>query len=124
MPRVLIISPHFPPDTSAGAHRARLLAPQLPRYGWEPTIISVDPRDYEGRLDPRLAELVPPSLRIIRCRAWPVQWTRRIGVGDLGLRAFCGLRRTCMEVLHREQFDVLFITIYPCYPALLGPILK
>ena len=63
-----------------------MLAPHLPEYGWEPTVVSVDPRDYESRLDPDLLELVPKNLRIIRCRAWPAQWTRRVGIGDLGLR--------------------------------------
>jgi hypothetical protein len=45
-------------------------------------------------------------------------------VGDLGLRAFRGLQRTCTDLLRSERFDVLFITIYPSYPALLGPVLK
>lgn len=124
MPRVLMLSPHFPPDTSAGAHRVRLLAPHLPQYGWEPTVVCVDPRDYESRLDPGLAELVPRSLRVIRSRALPLRWTRRFGVGDLGLRAFPGLLHTCCDLLRNEPFDALFITIYPSYPALLGPILK
>jgi hypothetical protein len=122
--RVLMVSPHFPPDTSAGAHRVRLLAPHLPRYGWEPTVVSVDPRRYETRLDPGLAQLVPASLRVIRCTAWPGRWTRWIGVGDLGLRAFSGLRRACVRLLRQEHFDALFITTYPIYPALLGPMLK
>jgi len=122
--RVLMVSPHFPPDTSAGTHRVRLLAPHLSAYGWEPTVVAVDPLDYESRLDQGLADLVPPSLRIVRSRAWPVKVTRRLGIGDLGLRAMRGLYRTCSELLERERFDVLFITIYPSYPALLGPMLK
>jgi hypothetical protein len=124
MARVLMLSPHFPPDTSAGAHRVRLLAPHLSRYGWEPTVVTVDPRDYEGRLDPGLATLVPEDLRVVRCRAWPPALTRLTGVGDLGLRALGGLRRTCARLLETERFDALFITIYPTYPALLGPSLK
>ncbi len=86
--------------------------------------MSVDPRGYEGRLDRGLAELVAPGLRVVRCGAWPARWTRRIGVGDLGLRAFGGLRRACSGLLRRERFDALFVTIYPTYPALLGPALK
>ena len=124
MPRVLMVSPHFPPDTTAATHRVRLLAPHLPAFGWEPTVVTVNPRDYDGRLDSGLCELVPPSVRVVRCRAWSIQWTRRIGVGDLGLRAFSGLRRRCSELLQHEKFDALFITIYPTYPALLGPLLK
>src|SRR5947209_5175031 len=119
MPRVLMVSPHFPPDTSAGTHRVRLLAPQLRQYGWQPTVISIDPQDYEGRIDPELCELVPQDLDVIRCRALPAQWTRRIGVGDLGLRALYGLYRTATTLMRRRRFDALFITIFPSYPALL-----
>ena len=91
--RVLLISPHFPPDSSAGTHRARLLAPHLGEHGWEPTVLTVDPRDYEGALDPVLAESVPADLRVVRARAWPARITRPFGVGDLGLRALEGLWR-------------------------------
>lgn len=124
MCRVLMVSPHFPPDTSAGAHRVRLLAPHLPRHGWVPTVISVDPRDYEGRLDPDLARLVPSDLHVVRARAWSPRWTRRLGIGDLGLRALRGLARGCSDLLRREHFDALFISIYPSYTAVLGPNLK
>lgn len=124
MRRVLMISPHFPPDTSAGAHRVRLLAPHLAEFGWDPTVVTVEERGYEGRLDPELASLVPDSVRVLRAHAWPAPLTRRLGIGDLGLRALTGLRRTCMRVLSQERFDALFITIYPTYPALLGPWLK
>jgi glycosyltransferase involved in cell wall biosynthesis len=122
--RALLVSPHFPPDTSAAAHRVRLLAPHLGALGWEPTVLTVDPRDYESRLDPHLAALVAPDLRVVRCRAWSSAWTRAAGIGDLGLRAFVGLYQACSSLLLREQFDVLFITTYPMYPAALGPMFK
>ncbi len=124
MRRVLIISPHFPPDSSAGTHRVRLLAPHLAAHGWEPTVLTVDPGDYEGALDPALAASVPDDIRVIRTRAWPVAISRRLGIGDLGLRAYTGLRRAATALLEKEQFDAVFITIYPTYPALLGPYLK
>ncbi len=124
MRRVLMVTPHFPPDSSAASHRVRLLAPHLSAFGWEPTIVTVDPRDYEGGVEPALNGLVPPSLRVVRCRAWSPSWTRPIGFGDLGLRAFVNLRATCGRLLRAERFDVLFVTVYPVYPALLGPMLK
>ena len=80
MRRVLMVSPHFPPDTNAATHRVRLLAPHLPARGWEPTVVAVDPRDYEGRLDPALADLVPPWLRVVHARAWPVLIKLRINL--------------------------------------------
>jgi hypothetical protein len=124
MRRVLMVSPHFPPDTSAGTHRVRLFASHLPEFGWEPTVVSVDPEAYEGRLDPDLAQLVPESLRVVRASAWSPRLTRRVGIGDLGLRALTGLRRACVRLMAQERFDALFITIYPTYPAVLGPMLK
>jgi glycosyltransferase involved in cell wall biosynthesis len=124
MRRVLMVSPHFPPDSSAASHRVRLLAPHLEEAGWSPTVVTLEPSAYEGRLDPRLEALVPNSLRIVRARAWGAHTTRRIGLGDLGLRAFTGLRRTCRALMARERFDALFITVYPVYPALLGIGLK
>jgi glycosyltransferase involved in cell wall biosynthesis len=122
--RVLIISPHFPPDSSAGTHRVRLLAPHLAGHGWEPTVLTVDPADYEGALDPALAASVPENVRVIRARAWPVSISRRLGIGDLGLRAYVGLKRAATALLEHERFDAVFITIYPTYPALLGRYLK
>jgi hypothetical protein len=119
-----MVSPHFPPDSTAATHRVRLLAPHLPAHGWQPTVLTVDPRDYEGRLDPGLLASVPPEVRVVRARAWPAGASRAVGVGDLGIRAFRGLWRGASELLAAEPFDAVFITIYPSYPALLGPLLK
>lgn len=124
MKRVLMVSPHFPPDTSAATHRVRLLAPHLARCGWEPTILTIQPEGYEGRLDAGVESLVQPELRIVRAPAWRADRTRRFGLGDLGLRALPGLWKVASDLLAREHFDLVFITTYPIYPALLGPWLK
>jgi len=122
--RVLMIAPHFPPDTGAATHRVRLLAPYLQEFGWEPTVLTVEKSSNEGRRDPELEAMVPADLRIVRAPAWNASWTRKLGMGDLGLRAFTGLRREANRLLSTENFDALFITIFPTYPALLGPMLK
>ena len=122
--RLLMISPHFPPDSSAGTHRVRLLAPHLASFGWTPTVLTVAEQDYEGRIDPELGALVPPSLEVVRTRAVPAHVTRRFGIGDLGLRALPGLRRAAWSLHRAHPFDALFITIYPTYPAVLGPMFK
>jgi hypothetical protein len=119
-----MISPHFPPDSSAGTHRVRLLAPHLASHGWIPTVLTVAEQDYEGRTDPELGALVPPLLEVVRTRAVPAYVTRRFGVGDLGLRALPGLRRAAWSLHRARPFDALFITIYPTYPAVLGPMFK
>ena len=124
MRRLLMISPHFPPDSSAGTHRVRLLAPHLEAHGWRPTVLTVDEQDYEGRIDPALRALVPASLDVERIHALSPRLTRTVGFGDLGLRALPGLRRAAWRRFERDAFDAVFITIYPSYPAVLGPMMK
>jgi hypothetical protein len=124
MRRVLFISPHFPPDSSAGAHRARLLAPHLAACGWTPTVVTLAADAYDARLDHELAAQVPGPLHVERVRAWHAAATRRVGVGDLGLRALWPLRQRCASLCRDTAFDVVYVTTYPTYPAVLGPWLK
>src|SRR5690242_17431242 len=80
--RVLMISPHFPPDTSAATHRVRLLAPHLPAFGWEPTVLTVEAKAYYGRIDPDIERLVPRDLRIVRAPASSVKAVGKLRITD------------------------------------------
>ncbi|MDO8793166.1 MAG: glycosyltransferase [Vicinamibacterales bacterium] len=122
--RALLISPHFPPDSTAATHRVRVLAPYLEQFGWVPTVLTVEAGACEGALDPDLLALVPDTLSVVRARAWRAGVTRRFGVGDLGLRSMAGLWRHASALLSTGRFDVFFITIHPTYTALLGPGLR
>lgn len=121
---VLIVSPHFPPSTLAGVHRARHLAKHLPAAGWRPVVICVDERFHGERLDPALAGLVPPSVERIRTGALPLGLTRRFGIGDIGIRAFSALRRALAAAIAAERPEVVLITGSPFYPLLLAPWLR
>jgi glycosyltransferase involved in cell wall biosynthesis len=122
--RVLLVSPHFPPDASAGAHRMRVLAPFLAQHGWEPVVLTVDPAYYEGAIDRELADSVPASIEVVRCPALPVAWTRPLGVGDLGLRALPRLAPIARRLVETRGMHAVYLTTYPVYPALLGPWLR
>ncbi len=124
MRRVLIVSPYFPPSTVAGVHRARILAKYLPRHDWEPVVFCVDERYHAESLDPELAQLVPPSTRIVKTAAWSTRRARRFGLGDLGIRGFWSLRSAIDRFLAAEGGDVVFITILPGFPMRLGPFFK
>ena len=121
MRRALLISPHFPPDSSAATHRLRLLAPHLEAWGWEPTVLTLDPSAYDHGLDAELSRTVPTSLRVVRCPAVSEGMTRVVGIGDLGLRSLPSVYRAATQLLRDERFDLLFITIFPSYTALIGP---
>lgn len=119
MPKVVILSPHFPPATLAGVHRARHMAKHLPTFGWEPIVVRAHEDHYTEKLDLDLAELVPQTLRQVRTAAFPAAVARRFGVGDIGLRAYLPFRRALAQMIPSERPDVIFITGSPYYPLLL-----
>lgn len=123
--RCIIVSPHFPPSTLAGVHRARHLAKHLPAFGWEPTIVCVDPKYHIERLDYELARLVPQNIEIIQAGAIPVEISSICGVaGDIGLRGFFHLRAAIAKRMTRMRVDAVLITGSPFYPMLLSGRIK
>jgi hypothetical protein len=121
---VLIVSPHFPPATLAGVHRARHMAKHLPEFGWTPIIIRAGEEHYTETLDPALARLVPDSVIQIRTGAFPSQLARRFGVGDIGLRAFYPIKKALFQAVNVYKPEVIFITGSPYYPLLLTSWIK
>ena len=119
--RCLIVSPHFPPSTLAGVHRARHLAKHLPAHGWRPTVLCVDPRHHIEKLDPDLARLVPSGVQIVRTGAIPVRLTHPFGIaGDIGLRGYFHLRAAVAKEMTRRRADAILITGSPYYPMLMA----
>jgi hypothetical protein len=122
--KVLIVSPHFPPSTLAGVHRARHLAKHLPSHGWHPIVIRADERYYTEAPDPSLAALVPGTVEQIRTGAFPATLARTIGVGDIGLRAFRPIARAIEEGIALHAPRAILITGSPYYPMLMAGRIK
>jgi glycosyltransferase involved in cell wall biosynthesis len=75
MPRLLIVSLHFPPDASVGAKRVLRMATHLPEFGWNTTVLTVRP-GYFDRHDPSLLG-APLPFRVVRTHAiTPLRWAR------------------------------------------------
>lgn len=118
--RIAIVSPHFPPSTLAGVHRARHLAKHLPANGWQPTVICVDEAHHTEQLDHGLSRLLPPGLDIIKVGALPAHICRYAGIGDIGIRAFWPLKTAIDRLIIRTPVDAVLITGSPFYPMLLA----
>lgn len=99
-------------------HRTRLLVQHLPASGWEPIVLTVDEKYYEGQVDLQLKEIIDPSLRIQKVDALPIGPLRL--VGDLGLRSFFSLYRNAIAIIKKEHIDLVFISIPSFYISLLG----
>ena len=118
MKKILIISPHFPPSNLAAVHRSRLFAQHLPSMGWEPTVLMVDEKYYEEKLDHNLEKLVPANLKIEKASAFGVTKPRLIG--DIGMRGFFQLYKKAKQIVRRDKIDFVYIPIPSFYVALLG----
>ena len=117
---VLILSPHFPPSSLAGVHRARHLASGLPAQGWTPVVVSAAPAFYTEPNDPDLARLVAPQVAQVRVPVIPAERTRRFGVGDIGLRGYAAFGRALERAAQDTGAGVVLLTGSPFYPLLLA----
>lgn len=124
MKTVLIISPHFPPSTLAGVHRARHLAKHLPSQGWHPIVVRVDNMHYAETPDPALAALVPESVEQVRTGAVAAPLARIVGVGDIGLRGYFPIKSAIEKLVSAHRPDAILITGSPFYPMLLSGWIK
>ncbi len=117
---VLIIAPDFTPSSYPPALRARFFAQHLSEFGWDPIVLTTDPKNYEWSVDPENEKLLDPSVEVIRTGAWPIRWTRKLGFGDLSLRTlwphWCALSRICRE----RRVDLILISVPPNWPVALG----
>lgn len=85
MKRVLMIAYHFPPLAgSSGIQRTLRFVQHLPDLGWQPLVLSADPRAYERTSDD-LMDDVPPST-VVR-RAFALDTARHLNIGGRYLGA-------------------------------------
>ena len=118
MKHVAIVSAHFVPSNLTAVHRARILSEHLFDYGWWPTVVTVDEKYYEERLDHELRELLPSDLEVVKGWAFPARPFRLIG--DIGIRGFLGMLQQIGRLHARRKIDFLYITIPSNFAAPLG----
>lgn len=122
MRKVLIVSPHFPPINAPDMQRVRMSLPYYAECGWQAVVLAVDPRYTQGLSEPLLSTTVPPSIRVIHCKAIPRRVSRWIGLGTLGLRCWWQVWRAGSRLLAREKFDLVFFSTTQFTVFTLGPI--
>lgn len=70
MKKLLMIAYHFPPLAgSSGIQRTLRFVQHLPKFGWDPVVLSAHPRAYE-RCDSDLLKEIPTNTRVERAQAW------------------------------------------------------
>jgi len=108
--RVLIVSPHWPPVNAPDMQRARMSLPYYRANGWEPIVLAVRDRWQDGVREPELQQTIPSEIEVHRSWAFPLAWTRWLGVANLGLRAWLGLFFKGRRLIRQHQVDLVFFT--------------
>jgi glycosyltransferase involved in cell wall biosynthesis len=144
--RVLVIAYYFPPMGLSGVQRTMKFVKYFPRYGWQPTVLTVEPRGYIAKDTSLLDELNRQQVRIVRTGAagpgrlvakkdvvaLPHERVRKI-LSRISDTIFIpdnkiGWKKTAIDratELHRETpFDVVFATAPPFSSFLVGEGLK
>ena len=120
MKKVVIIAPDFSPSNMPPAIRARLFARYLPQCGWEPILITTDPKHYHWPVNSENDALLPNDLRVIRTKALPYSVSRRFGFGDVGMRSLFAHWQALRELARAERLDAVLISVPPSAMMLLG----
>src|SRR5262245_46481624 len=69
MQKLLMIAFHYPPcEGGSGVHRALKFSQYLPDYGWQPIVLSANPRAYTQLSDKRLGD-IPATVPVTRAFA-------------------------------------------------------
>lgn len=144
--RVLIIAYYFPPLGLSGVQRTAKFAKYLGRYGWNPTVLTVEPGGYFAFDESLLREVEEAGVRIVRTGSvdvnrlfkkkgvvrMPGEFTRRVA-GAIGDFFFIpdtkiGWKKRAVaagEALAAEnRFDAILATAPPQTDFLIGMELK
>lgn len=124
MKKVLIISPHFPPVNTPDMQRIRMSLPYFRALGWEPAIICVDEKFVEGYRDELLTKTYPADIAIHKVGAFPVNRTRKFGLGSLSMRSYLQFRKKGNELLKKGAFDLVYFSTTAFHVCRLGPYWK
>jgi glycosyltransferase involved in cell wall biosynthesis len=132
MPKVLIISLHFPPSAASGSFRILGFCHHLPKFGWQPLVVAC-PQVPGEPLDPDLASLIPehthvqyvsyPHGPLARLSARLLYRARASRI-DRHLSWSLAALQTCRRMIQQYQADAILTSGPPHTTHLLGLKLK
>lgn len=128
MKHILLVAYHFPPILgSSGVQRTLQFVRHLPTGGWQPLVVSVDPRAYGGVDNTSMAEVLPG---VPVTRAFALDSARHFGIWGryLGWTAFPDRWVTwwpagvvaCLRLVRRYRPKVLWSTFPVATAHLIG----
>jgi hypothetical protein len=120
MKTVLIIGADFVPSSLPPATRIRFFASHLPEFGWHPIVLTTKPEFYEGKFDPENEHLLKNDLEVIRVSAFSTRVTRKLGIGDIGMRSLLQHWKAVKLICSSRKIDSILIPVPPSITMVLG----
>jgi hypothetical protein len=124
MPTIFIPAPFFPPSAMPPAQRIRLLVRHLHEFGWNPLIFTVDQYYREEIADPWMVEITGKNFEQVTLRAWDQRKSRKLGIGDLGIRVFSRLYRSMLKEAKKRKPALILYPVPPWYMMVMAPFIK
>lgn len=123
---VLIVAFHFPPQAgSSGQLRALKFCRYLPEFGWQPSVLTLNPKAYEA-FDRRGEKAIPPNVPVYR--AFALDTKRHLGfrgaylgwlaLPDRWVTWLLGAIPTGLRAIRQQRATVIFST-FPIASAIL-----
>ncbi len=109
-PRILIVSPHFPPVNAPDMQRVRVSLPYFVEAGWGVTVLTVADPTPTAPLEPELTATVPASVCVERAFCFSRRWTKYFGVNNVALRSLPFLFLAGCRLLTSRRHDVVYFS--------------
>jgi glycosyltransferase involved in cell wall biosynthesis len=106
------------------SQRVRLLVRHLREFGWEPVIFTVDQYYREELSDPWMVEITGNAFEQLTVKAWDQRRSRKIGIGDLGIRIFFHLFNAMRKEAKKRRPALILYPVPPWYIMVMAPLLK
>jgi hypothetical protein len=111
MRRALIVTGSYAPTMAADMHRARHLAWELPKLGWDVEILSPDSSFQPSSwMDSDSAAFFQPDTTVHFVPRFFPHIFRLLGIGNIGWRALLPMYFTGGKLLTRGYYDLVYIT--------------
>ncbi|HEX4132671.1 MAG TPA: glycosyltransferase [Pirellulales bacterium] len=123
MKRVLIVTSGYCPTMTADMHRARMLAFNLPEYGWDVEILAPDTSYQRASSLDRDSEIFFCDTSPVHdVPAWMPRLFRAAGIGTVGWRAWVPMYLEGSRLLASGRFDLVYFSTTHFVLFTLGPI--
>jgi len=106
------------------SQRVRLIVQHAASLGYFPTVFTVDQKYREERGDPWMVELVGDKFNLVTVNCLDQNKTRKLKIGDLGLRILPYLFFALRKHAKKEKPDFILYPVPPWYILMIAPLLK